>query len=306
MVCSTRPTIPRDSIVDTTDTTSDRPLRDFLLGPALNLFIIVVLTLFSLWLVRVAERRIAARLTREDGDRERQARLATFLNVGKHTADTIIIGIGIMMGLLAMGIDIGPALAAAGVVGIGISLGAQTLIKDYIGGLIILGEDQFRVGDTIEVANVMGVVEKVTLRTTALRDLKGRVIYVPNGDVRTLANLSRDWSRAIIDLNVNLDADMGQVVKALEQAVARAQADPNLSDKLVGEPEILGWNSFNDWAVQVRLMAKTRPNEQALVSRVLRQYALEALNEASVRLAVPRQDLRTIPADAPPPPSPDA
>jgi len=292
--------------VDTTDTTSDRPLRDFLLGPALNLFIIVVLTLFSLWLVRVAERRIAARLTREDGDRERQARLATFLNVGKHTADTIIIGIGIMMGLLAMGIDIGPALAAAGVVGIGISLGAQTLIKDYIGGLIILGEDQFRVGDTIEVANVMGVVEKVTLRTTALRDLKGRVIYVPNGDVRTLANLSRDWSRAIIDLNVNLDADMGQVVKALEQAVARAQADPNLSDKLVGEPEILGWNSFNDWAVQVRLMAKTRPNEQALVSRVLRQYALEALNEASVRLAVPRQDLRTIPADAPPPPSPDA
>ncbi len=292
--------------MDTTDTTSDRPLRDFLLGPALNLFIIVVLTLFSLWLVRVAERRIAARLTREDGDRERQARLATFLNVGKHTADTIIIGIGIMMGLLAMGIDIGPALAAAGVVGIGISLGAQTLIKDYIGGLIILGEDQFRVGDTIEVANVMGVVEKVTLRTTALRDLKGRVIYVPNGDVRTLANLSRDWSRAIIDLNVNLDADMGQVVKALEQAVARAQADPNLSDKLVGEPEILGWNSFNDWAVQVRLMAKTRPNEQALVSRVLRQYALEALNEASVRLAVPRQDLRTIPADAPPPPSPDA
>lgn len=289
--------------MDTTDTTSDSPLRAFLLGPALNLLIVVALTLLSLWLVRVAERRIAARLTREDGDRERQARLATFLNVGKHTVDAIIVGIGVMMGLLVMGINIGPALAAAGVVGLGISLGAQTLIKDYIGGLIILAEDQFRVGDTIEVAAVTGVVEQVTLRTTVLRDLRGRLIYVPNGDVRTLANHSRDWSRAIIDLNVNLDADMGQVVTALEQAVARATQAPELQDKLVGDPEILGWNSFNDWAVQVRLMAKTRPNEQALVSRLLRQYALAALNEAGVRLAVPTQDLRTMPADAVPPPT---
>lgn len=289
--------------MDTSDTSSPSRLREFIVGPAFNVLIIVVLTLFSLWLVRVAERRIAAHLTRADGDRERQARLATFLNVGKHTADTIIIGIGIMMGLLALGINIGPALAAAGVVGLGISLGAQTLVKDYIGGLIILAEDQFRVGDTIEVANVTGVVEQVTLRTTALRDVRGRVIYVPNGDVRTLANHSRDWSRAIIDLNVSLDADVGQAMTALEAAVARAQDDPALKDKLIGDPEILGWNSFNDWAVQVRLMAKTRPNEQWAVSRALRQYALDALQESGVRLAVPTQDLRTTSADAAQPPS---
>lgn len=291
--------------MDTSATVAISRLREITVDTALNLLIIVALVVLSLWLVRVAARHIAAHLTKPDGDRERQARLATILNVGKHTCDTIIIGIGIMMGLLALGINIGPALAAAGVVGLGISLGAQTLVKDYIGGLIILSEDQFRVGDTIEVATVTGVVEAVTLRTTALRDVRGRIIYVPNGDVRTLANHSRDWSRAIIDLNVNLDADVGQVVRALETAVARAKDDPVLKGKLVDDPEILGWNSFNDWAVQVRLMAKTRPNEQGVVSRVLRQYALEALNEADVRLAVPTQDLRvpTPEATQPSPPT---
>lgn len=278
-------------------------VRNTVVEPIFALLLITALVLLALWLVRFLLGRVETRLAHADGDYERATRLRTLLNVGKHTADTVIVGLGIAMGLLTVGINIAPALAAAGVVGLGISLGAQTLIKDFLGGLIILAEDQFRVGDEIEVGAITGTVERINLRATTMRDVRGRLITVPNGDVRTVANLSRDWSRAIIDLNVSLDSDVGQVVGALERAVTKATEDPELKERILGTPEILGWNSFNDWAIQVRLMVKTRPGDQARVGRTLRQHALDALNAAGVRLAVPTQDLRTTGVDGGPSPA---
>ncbi len=191
-----------------------------------------------------------------------------------------------------IGLDIGPLLAGAGLVGLALSLGAQTLIKDYIGGLLILFENQFAVGDVIKVGEVSGEVERITLRVTYLRDIEGRLHVLPNGDIRTVSNLTAGYSRAVVDLNVDYDADMQKVSRALEAAAGRAQADETLKADLLEPPQAFGWIAFKDWAVQVRLMAKTMPGKQWKVMMALRQYALEALQAEGVRVALPTQNIR--------------
>jgi moderate conductance mechanosensitive channel len=142
---------------------------------------------------------------------------------------------------------------------------------------------------------VSGEVEQITLRATLLRDSQGRQFIIPNGDIRVLSNYTRDWARAVVDLNVPFDVDVGQVVHALEDAMQKVTADETVKADLMETPQILGWNSFNDWAVQVRLSAKTRPGKHGGVERLMRQRALEALEDAGVKVAVQLPALRNAP-----------
>ena len=252
----------------------------------LPLVFTLVAMIVGLWLLRMfssgAETRIS-QVYAEDYDRS--ARLKTLLRTGNYTAKAAIIGSGVLVALSTVGIPIGPMLTAAGIVGLALLLGAQTLIKDVLGGLILLLEDQYRVGDNITVNGVNGTVEKITLRRTNLREENGDLHIVSNGDVRMVANRTRDWSRALVEINLAFDADVDKVVIALTAAMARATQDAEIKDDLVEPPEILGWNQFNAWAVTVRLRAKVEPGTQWQVARVLRRYALEALYEAGVPIA---------------------
>jgi small conductance mechanosensitive channel len=153
--------------------------------------------------------------------------------------------------------------------------------------VLILAENQFTVGDVIQVGDVSGGVERITLRATYLRDLEGTLHLVPNGEMRLISNLTTDWARAVTDLNVDFAADMGKVTRALEAAARRTQDDQTVKPVLLEAPETFGWIGFNDWAVQVRLMAKVKPGEQWNVSRAMRQHALEAFQAEGVRVAVP-------------------
>jgi len=139
------------------------------------------------------------------------------------------------------------------------------------------------------VGEVTGGVERITLRATYLRDIEGRLHIVPNGDIRLVSNLTAEWARAVVDLNVGYEADVSKVLQTLEAAVARAQEDEAIKADLLEAPQALGWISFNDWAVQVRLMAKTKPGKQWGVMMALRQYAVEALQAAGIRVALPAQ-----------------
>ncbi len=262
------------------------------LTAALRIAAIISLALLARWGLRLAARQITGRLEKTLSDPERQARVKTFLLTGRSSVYARIVIRGGWMLLHVIGLDIGPLLAGAGLVGLALSLGAQTLIKDYIGGLLILFENQFAVGDVIKVGEVSGEVERITLRVTYLRDLEGRLHVLSNGDIRTVSNLTAGYSRAVVDLNVDYDADMQKVSRALEAAAARAQADETLRADLLEPPEALGWIAFKDWAVQVRLMAKTMPGKQWKVMMVLRQYALEALQAEEVSVALPTQNTR--------------
>lgn len=256
-------------------------------GTALRLLLLLVLCLVLRRLLQAAIDRVDRRMQATVLEIDRRNRLHTLLRAGYGVAVAILLLVAATMALQLLGLSIGPVLASAGVAGLAISLGAQSLIRDYLGGVLILVEDQFRVGDVIEVSGVSGEVVRMTLRVTYLRDVGGRLHTVPNGDIRVITNATRDWARAVVDLNLELGTDTSRALRALEQAMARLQSDPALSDDLIGPPEILTWNNLTDWAVQVRLMAKTRPGKQWTVARFLRQYAVEALQAEGVPVALP-------------------
>ena len=252
----------------------------------LTLLLIIVITIVVLRLVNMAADAIERRFIATSTDIDRRSRLHTLHKAVKSTVVIIILFISVLMGLSAVGVDIGPALTAAGILGLTVSLGAQTLIKDVIGGLTILLEDEYRVGDQVRIGTSIGEVEKITLRRTDLRDSEGRLLMVPNGDVRVVANETRDWARALVELKFGLDTDVSHAVAVLDGALSRLADDPLVQPYLLDKPEIFGWNAISDASVVVRLSAKVVAGKQPDVARPMRQYAFEALQEAGLLVNV--------------------
>jgi small conductance mechanosensitive channel len=252
------------------------------LGTALRVLLLALLFLLVRHALRVAERRLLARLQRAVDDPDRLGRLQTLLRVGYGTSLVVLaLVVGTML-LTLLGVNIGPVIASAGVAGLAISLGAQTLIRDYLGGILMLVEDQFRVGDIIEVNGISGEVVRMTLRATYLRNVEGKLHTVPNGDIRMLANVTRDWSRAVVDLDLALGTDLGRANQALQAALARLRADPIVGPQLLDMPAVDNWTSVTEKTVQVRILAKTLPGKQWDVARALRREAVQALQAAGV------------------------
>lgn len=260
------------------------------LGRLIQPAVVILLAWFALRMVRLGASRISARLDRELSDSGRAARLKTLTALAAQITRGVILVLTVFTVLGTFGVDLAPVIAGLGVVGLAFSLGAQTLIKDYFGGIMILIENQYIVGDTVSIGPVTGTVESLTLRLTTLRDVNGRLHTIPNGDVRTVSNASRDWALAAVDLNLALDADLNEALQLLEQAASRAAADPALAEALLEPPKVQGWNRMLDWAVQVRLSAKTQPARRIEVETALRRRALEALRVGGVRLARPLGD----------------
>ena len=227
------------------------------------------------------------RLQKSGTQRDRLNRLSTLWQAGRSIGQIIIILMTSLMVLHELGVNITPILTSAGVVGLAFSLGAQTIIKDYLGGAVILIENQFSVNDVLTVGNITGTVEKVTLRATYLRDSEGKLNLIPNGDIRTVTNLTTQWSQVVITINVDYDSDMEKVVEALAKAAAIVKDDPEISPLLLDSPHSIGWSGFTEWSVQSQISVKTQPGKQWQVARSLRKAALEQLNNESIRVALP-------------------
>lgn len=271
------------------------------LTPALNPSLYAALLRLGLiWLIaliasrglRLAARQVERRLGKTTADPERLGRLNTLVQAGRSVLSVLILLVAALMALQTVGVQIGPVLAAAGVAGLALSLGAQTLIKDFIGGILILLENQFKVGDVITVGEVDGVVERITLRATYLRNVEGRQHIIPNGEMRIISNQTKDWSRAVVEFNVPFDSDFERVRRALEASGQRVQADEALKAYLLEPPQALGWIGFKEWAAQVRVLVKTVPGKQWDVAMALRKHALEALRAEGVPVALPVQEVR--------------
>lgn len=270
-----------------------QPIIDYflanLLAPVLRVGIVVVLTLVALRVVTIVRNRLKRRIDGPTVAPEQKPRLNTLLIAGFNLARIAILGIGTLMVLVGIGINITPLLASVGVVSLALSLGAQTLIKDYIGGALILIENQFVVGDAVQIGfdpETSGTVEQITLRSTYIRDLEGRLVIVPNGEVRVVLNSSNQWARAIVDINVPFEEDQGKVIQVLEAAMQKASQDETIKPFMLEAPQITGWSSLTEWAVQVRIAVKTKPDQRAAVASALRRYALEALRGAGIEIAV--------------------
>jgi small-conductance mechanosensitive channel len=264
----------------------------------LQILITLGVALIAIRLLKGFVRQMEKRLTREDIDQQQRPRLLTLLHTGAITVRAIILITATLIILATLGINLAPLLASVGIAGLAISLGAQTLIKDYIGGMLILVENQFNVGDEIQLGDVdglgtlIGIVEKMTLRYTTLRNFQGKVFIIPNGDVRILSNNNRDWNRAIVDINLAFDTDTNQAIQVLQTALGDAMQDETIHPYMLEDPVILGWNSISEWAVQVRIQVKTAPGKQNEVAAVIRRLALARLQEAKLKVALPPTYMR--------------
>lgn len=221
---------------------------------------------------------------------ERKGQIQTVAQVVAWIANVLIAGIGTVT-VLGYFVDITPLLTGLGVAGLALSLGAQTLVKDLIGGLMILVENQYVVGDVIRIGDVSGVVERLTLRATYVRDIKGDLHLIPNGDVRVVSNGTRGWSRALVDLGVAYEEDMSRVLAVLEREAEQFALDTQFAAHLLEPPTVTGPLALGDWAVTVRVMVKTHPGKQWAVATELRRRLLAACERENIALPYPRQEV---------------
>jgi small-conductance mechanosensitive channel len=261
-----------------------------LLEPGIRAVIILLLAWLALRVARLVIRRGFARLlsSRRATDREFATRLRTLTSLAESATRLIVWILAGLTILAVFGVPIGPLLASAGVAGLAVGLGAQTLIRDIIGGIFIVLEDQFHVGDVITVNAISGQVESLTLRYTALRTLDGAYVVIPNGEIRIVQNLSRDWARAVIDVAVTPEEDVDRVVAVLRDLLAGLPNDPVLGPLVLEPGEVLGVEAIAPQQATVPLAVKTRPLEQWRVARELRRRILLALREAGVSVPYPR------------------
>jgi len=266
-------------------------IQDWLLTSGLRVAIIVLGSIVGCRSVRVLATRLESLIAGAAPTDEQAQRARTMARVIHSTTLVIIVTIAGLMILRELGLDIAPLIAGASVVGVAVGLGAQTLIRDIIGGFFILLEDQFAVGDAIQVGNIGGGVEKMTLRATFLRDLEGTLHVIPNGEMRIVSNRTKNWSRAIVDLGLAYEEDIGRVVTALEKIGQELYQDEGFAPLVLEEPMVTGVEALGDWAVTVRVMVKTKPGKQWDVARELRRHIKESFEREGIEMPYPRQEV---------------
>lgn len=240
----------------------------------------------------------------DDGDEgtvtRREKRAATLTGILKQTARVMIGGMAAMMILREFNIDVGPIIAGAGVIGLAVGFGAQSLVKDVIAGFFILLEAQFDVGDVVKGGGVQGVVEKMNLRFTQLRDVQGEVHFIPNGEFRVVSNLTRGWSRAVVDVAVDYGTDLDRAVAALRELAAELQVDPHFGRLLIEPAEVLGVENLAESSVSIRVFLKAWPGKQHEVAREFRKRVKGRFDALGIQIPFPQRTLRISYSDAGP------
>jgi moderate conductance mechanosensitive channel len=228
--------------------------------------------------------------TRHSQLREQQTR--TLAGILYSTGSKVVWVVALLTSLREFKIDITPAVTLAGLASLAVGFGAQTLVRDVIMGFYIVLEDQYVVGDTIQISDYSGRVEHLTLRRTVLRDARGALVTIANGEIRTVSNLSRDWSQAFVDVSLAPESPIDKTLQALEAAAAALRADPAWSQALVDGPRILGLQNFDRTASTIRLQVRTSPTRQDEVARELRRRIQAELQKQGIPVsAVQRIEL---------------
>lgn len=250
---------------------------------------VIVFTIIILVLVKMLVRRLNKSIDGTEGlSRERRQQTKTFIQIVAWIVSVSVICIGVLMLLSYLGVDLTPLLASAGIAGLALSLGAQTLIKDYIGGFIILAENQFVVGDDIQLETLSGQVERITLRATYVRDIHGIQYIVPNGEIRIVANQNKEWANAIAEVNVAYEDDLTMVTEILKKTADTYASESEFRQDILGESRVIGPVAMGEWAVTMRVSLKVRPEIRLEVSRELQKVLLSALKEQGIEKPYPR------------------
>ena len=257
---------------------------------------IILILLVAVVVRRLAHRfidRLAERLTSSGDDESnrsprRALRALTLASVLQSVTTTLVFVVAVLMVLQELALPIAPLLTSAGVVGVALAFGAQTLVKDFISGMFMIVEDQYGVGDVIDVGNdVNGVVEAVGLRVTRVRDVHGTVWVVRNGEILRVGNKSQGWSRAVVDVDLPLGTDVDRVERMLEDVAQQLRENGTLAGALLDDPQVWGVESMDKDGLTIRVVVKTQPLQQWAIARELRRLISNRLDAENVRTPPP-------------------
>lgn len=268
-------------------------------GPPLCAILLAMAGL--VWLARVMEHRLVDLIAHRGGrggaeERENQAK--TLVGVFRNAMTMVIIAGGILMLLDEVNIPIAPLMGGAAVFGLAVAFGAQSLIKDFFSGFMILLEQQYMVNDVIRIGDISGQVERITLRTTVLRDMEGRVHFVPHGQIASTTNMTHGWSRAVFDIPVSYREDVDHIIEVLVSLGKQLRRDQEFGPLILEDPVMLGIDSFSDTAIMVKFYLKTRPLRQWPVKRELLRRIKVAFDQMGIE--IPNRGV-PVPAAAPKP-----
>ncbi len=270
---------------------------------AVHVVAIWVLAWLAIRIIRLAAVRIEAAV--DDGDNAivtlREKRGKTISQLLRSVGRAVVVTVAILLTFNVF-VDIGPVLAGAGILGLAISFGAQSLVRDIISGFFILVENQFAIGDVIEAGGKSGVVEKMTLRVVTLRDLEGTVHVVPNGEIKTVSNKTRGWSRAVVDVAIPYSEDVDRAIAIVTDEARSLPGDEEIAALLDGVPEVWGVESLSDTSATIRMVVRTQPGSNAGVAREFRRRIRKRLALEGIGAPVQhrRVEVRMNGRDAPP------
>jgi len=263
---------------------------------------LVVLRWFLLLAVKRVVKRIVSGVKAKAGTTDTKAIEASPIakarvvqrarTMGSVLSNTITWGIyivGVTMILSELGVAVGALVAGAGILGAAIGFGAQSLVRDLISGLFIVFEDQYGVGDAVDLGQATGVVESVGLRVTQVRDVAGTLWYVRNGEIIRVGNSSQGWSRVVIDIPLHYDSNIEKAKKAVEEAALKLSTEALFNKSVIGKPEVWGIEVLSGEQVVIRLVQQVRASKQDEVARELRLRVKQALDASKISLASGKQ-----------------
>jgi small-conductance mechanosensitive channel len=288
----------------------------WVIGKPLAILGIVVFAILVRWVATKAIDRVIKRaettplpgLKQTHNRRAQRARsLGTLL---KSITTTVIFGIAFVMVLSEVGMNVAPILASAGVLGLAIGFGAQNLVKDFLSGVMMMIEDQYGVGDAVDLGEAVGTVENVGLRVTRVRDVDGTVWYVRNGEILRVGNQSQNWARTVLDISVSYAEDLDHVREVLADVAHGLWDDEDYKDVIIEEPEVWGVQTLGPDGVVVRVTLKTAPMEQWNVAREMRERIKARFDHEGIEMALPQRvvwhrDPTAGPLEQEPAPQPD-
>lgn len=267
-------------------------LIPWLLSSGLRIMVIIIVALFlNKIITRLIDKtvRLAVVPNNHSSAEAEKKREDTLIQIFSISAKIVIFSMLILMVMQEFGVVIGPILAAAGIVGLAFGFGGQYLIRDIISGLFIILENQYRIGDVVKFENLGGVVEKISLRMTTLRDMDGTVHHIPHGEIKEVSNYAKDFARVNLDIGIAYDANLEHVIGVVNAVGNELAQDSHFKESIIKAPQFLRVNNFADSSIMLKILGETLPLKQWEITGELRKRIKIAFDREGIEIPFPQR-----------------
>ena len=265
-------------------------LKDWLIDYGVQIGIVLVVAITALFILGIAGSRIISAIVAQrptgQSEEEVKKRANTLSSVILTSSQVLIIAVALLV-ILSEFVNITPALAGAGVIGVAVGLGAQGLIKDLIAGFFIVMENQYRVGDIVNIAGIGGLVEDINLRRTLVRDMNGVVHTVPNSEIKVASNMTKEYSRVNLDISVSYGTDLDRAINVINRVCKEMADDPQWAPLIIKTPEVLRVEKLGDSGIDLKVFGDTKPTQQWSVAGEIRKRVKKAFDQEGIEIPWP-------------------